>query len=84
MKESNIQKYSVMETAKFDGLKIFFGSQTGKAKVLKFKSISFMDFNFATASLLAHLIKHQTALGIKAAWLDLQDLQILVHEDNAN
>lgn len=68
MKESNIQKYSVMETAKFDGLKIFFGSQTGKAKVLKLKNISFMNFNFATASLLAHLIEHRTAVW-KAAWL---------------
>ncbi|XP_029212555.2 LOW QUALITY PROTEIN: S-adenosyl-L-methionine-dependent tRNA 4-demethylwyosine synthase TYW1-like [Acropora millepora] len=36
VKESNIQKYSVMETAKFDGLKIFFGSQTGKAKSLAY------------------------------------------------
>lgn len=68
MKESNIQKYSVMETAKFDGLKIFFGSQTGKAKVLKLKNISFMNFNFASASLLAHLIEHPTAVR-KAAWL---------------
>lgn len=28
-----------------------------------------MDFNFATANLLAHLIEHQAAVG-KAAWLD--------------
>lgn len=44
VKGSNMKKYSVMETAKFDGLKIFFGSQTGKAKVLKFKNIFLHGF----------------------------------------